>query len=372
VRGFFRDTYGAPPTAVAVAPGRINLIGEHTDYNGGLALPAAIDRYVAVAVRPRRDPVVDLASDRFASRFQAPALPASKSGSWSDYAVGVAVELRERVGERGGFEAAITSDLPVGGGLSSSGALEAAIAVALLAAWGADLPGLEIARLCQRAENVFVGARTGIMDQITALFARAGNALFLDCRSLTWESRPLPDLKETWLLADTRVRHELAFTAYNDRREECDRAATALGLACLREATEIDLERLEDPVLRRRVRHVVRENARVVQAAQALQRRDPLALGPLLNASHTSLRDDYEVSCLELDGLVTLANGHPSAIGARMMGGGFGGCVLILAEVEGIDDLEDHLRRGYLAQFHATPELYRVRSVDGVLGADLR
>src|SRR5438552_13867123 len=216
------------------------------------------------------------------------------------------------------------------------GAVAVASAVAILAARGIEVPVIELARLCQAAENGFVGARTGLMAQFTALKARGGNAMLLDCRSLEDEQVPLPDGRFAWLLADSRVRHELAGSAYNQRREECEAAAGALGLSSLRDATEADLERISNPVERHRARHVITENARVLQAADALRRRAPRGLGPLLYASHESLRLDFAVSCRELDCLVELAAaGTPQVIGARMMGGGFGGCVLVLAESAG-------------------------------------
>jgi galactokinase len=237
----------------------------------------------------------------------------------------------------------------------------------MLAARGIEMPPLDIARLCQTAENGFVGARTGIMDQFTALKARGGNAILLDCRSLEDEQVPLPDGRLAWLLADSRVRHELAGSAYNQRHAECEAAAQALGLSSLRDAEEADLDRIDNPIERHRARHVITENARVLQAADALRRRAPRGLGPLLYASHESLRLDFAVSCRELDCLVELAAGTPQVIGARMMGGGFGGCVLVLLDATGIDDVEQHLAEGYAEQFHKTPEFYRVRSVDGAM-----
>lgn len=372
VRALFRETFGAGPLAVAIAPGRMNVIGEHTDYSGGLALPAAIDRYTAVAIRMRRDARISLISDRTASRYELPELPDVRQGHWSDYPVGVAHELRRRFGRQDGFDAAIVSDLPPGAGLSSSGALEVATALALLSAFGVDLPGLEIARLCQRAENAFVGARTGIMDQVAALYGRAGNALLLDCRLLAWESVPLPDARYAWLLADTKVKHDLASAAYNDRRHDCEQAQRILGRADLREVTIADLDRLPDARMRRRIRHVVTENARVGQAVDALRRRDAAALGPLLLASHASLRDDLEVSCAELDCMVELAGQVGAVLGARMMGGGFGGCALLLVKQDGLDQAEEHLREGYMDAFHRAPDFYRVRAVDGALGGQER
>jgi galactokinase len=366
-RTAFRQAFGYPPGAVAVAPGRINIVGDHTDYNDGFVLPAAIDRHVAVALRLRRDARIVLHSDRYRAPVELGRLPATRQGNWADYILGVVREIDQRLGEGAGFEAALVADLPVGAGLSSSGALEVAVAVALLAARGVEIAPLDIARLCQDAENNFVGARTGIMDQFTALEARGGKAILLDCRSLEAEYVPMPNGRFAWLLADTRVRHELAATSYNRRRAESEAAARALDLASLRDARESDLERIEDPVERRRARHVISENARVLLAADALRRRSPRDLGPILYASHESLRLDFAVSCRELDCLVELAAGMPPVVGARMMGGGFGGCVLVLLDPTGIDDVEEHLGEGYAAEFHRSPEFYRVRSVEGVM-----
>jgi len=371
-RNGFRQAFGYPPGAVAVAPGRMNIIGEHTDYNEGFALPAAIDRHVAVALRLRRDGRVALRSDRYQAAVDLDALPSRRQGNWGDYLVGVAREIDKHHGAGPGFDVFVASDLPVGSGLSSSGALEVAGGVAMLAARGIEMPALEIARLCQSAENVFVGARTGIMDQFTALKARGGNAILLDCRSMQEEQVPLPDGRLAWLLADSRVRHELAGSAYNQRRAECEAAAAAMGLSSLRDATEPDLERITNPIEQHRARHVITENARVLQAADALRRRAPRGLGPILYASHESLRLDFAVSCRELDCLVELAAGMSQVIGARMMGGGFGGCVLVLLEATGTDDVEQHLAEGYADEFHKTPEFYRVRSVDGAMSERTR
>ncbi|HEY4845714.1 MAG TPA: galactokinase [Candidatus Dormibacteraeota bacterium] len=366
-RSGFRQAFGYPPGAVAVAPGRINIIGEHTDYNEGFVLPAAIDRHTGVALRLRRDSRVALRSDRFQAPIEFDDLPARRLGNWTDYLVGIAREIDKEHGSGPGFDVFVASDLSVGAGMSSSGALEVATAVTMLAARGIEMAPVEIARLCQAAENGFVGARSGIMDQFAALKARGGNAMLLDCRSLQEEQVPLPDGRFAWVLADSRVRHELASTAYNERRRECEAAAAALGLSSLRDATESDLDRIENSVERGRARHVVTENARVLQAADALRRRSPRGLGPLLYQSHQSLRLDFAVSCRELDFLVELAAGMPHVIGARMMGGGFGGCVLVLVEAAGTDDVEQHLAEGYAGEFHKSPEFYRVRSVDGVM-----
>jgi len=338
----------------------MNVIGEHTDYNDGFVLPAAIDRFVAVAARQRRDGGIQLISDRYSAPVTLEALPAVRRGDWADYVIGVSRQLDDRLGPAGGFDLAVASDLPVGSGLSSSGALEVATAAALLASRGAELPALEVARLCQAAENEFVGARTGIMDQFAAALARAGNAMLLDCRALSFQAEPLPDARFSWLLADTRIKHELAGSTYNRRREECEAAAHSLDLPSLRDAAEVQ---------RRRARHVISENARVLAAADTLSRRATRSLGPLMYASHESLRNDFSVSSQELDSLVMLAAEVSAVVGARMMGGGFGGCAIILVESAGLEELEDHLRDGYQEQFHRAPEFYRVRTVDGALAA---
>src|ERR1700737_3905628 len=310
-RNGFRQALCYPPGAVAVAPGRMNIIGEHTDYNEGFVLPAAIDRHVAVALRLRRDGRVALRSDRYQAAINLDALPSRRQGNWGDYLVGVAREIDKHHGAGPGFDVFVASDLPVGSGLSSSGALEVAAAVAMLAARGIEMPALEIARLCQTAENVFVGARTGIMDQFTALKARGGNAILLDCRSMQEEQVPLPDGRLAWLLADSRVHHELAASAYNQRRAECEAAARAMGLSSLRDATEPDLERIAHPIARHRPPPGLTEKAGV--------------------------------------------------------GGGVGGLGVVPLDAAGPDGVEQHLAEGYADEFHKSPEFYRVRSVDGAM-----
>ena len=369
-RAAFQSAFGHSAHAVAVAPGRINIIGEHTDYNHGFVMPAAIDRHVAAAVALRRDDRIMVHSDRFPDAVELARLPETRTGEWPDYVFGVAREVQRRGGVAGGFELGLSADLPVGSGLSSSGALEVAVAVALLQASAVHLPAIETARLCQAAENDFVGARTGIMDQFTALNAQAGRALLLDCRSFDFEYLPLPGADVAWLLADSQMHHALASSEYNKRRAECEAAAKALGKPSLREAAEGDIDAIRDPVLRRRARHVVTENTRVLRAADALRKGAVNELGPLLDASHTSLRVDFEVSCAELDALVVAAHDLPETIGARMMGGGFGGCVLILLAADAISKVEEHLTEAYERQFQRRPLFHRVRSVDGVMPGD--
>jgi galactokinase len=366
-RNKFKGSFGRPPAAVAVAPGRLNIIGEHTDYNQGWVLPFAIDRHVAVATRPRPDSEIVLQSDRFPAPVRLPTLPPAKRDDWTDYVIGVAREIQVKLGVIKGFEAALVSDVPVGSGLSSSAALEVGTAVSLLRSHGAELSDLEVPRLCQTAENGFVGARTGIMDQFTSALALAGNALLLDCRSLEFDQVPLPERTFGWLLVDTLTKHEHASSGYNQRRSECEAAAAELGVRSLRDATLAQVEMMKAGVLKRRARHILTDNGRVAAASDALRKRDIRALGPLLFSSHRSLRDDFEVSTAELDSLVNLAAEEPAVLGARMMGGGFGGCVVVLLESARIDDVEQHLSQGYTDEFHRAPGLYRVQSVDGAL-----
>lgn len=364
----FRQTFGDDPRSVVTAPGRINVIGEHTDYNEGFVLPAAIDRYVTVAYRPLLAGPTELVSEQVPGRMRFDAVPHERRGGWSDYVIGMARALgEERVQS---FQAAVTSTIPMGAGLSSSAALEVAAAMAMLGDSAPDRSVTELAQLCRQVENDFIGARTGIMDPLISLAGRAGSALLIDCRTLQMRACRLPDDRYLWLLADTQIKHEHATSAYNERRAACEAAARWLGLRALRDATEADVNRLPDPVLRARARHVVAENARVLHAAKVLESGDPKVLGPLLFASHASLRNDFEVSCDELDTLVELAASAPGVIGARMMGGGFGGCVLILVAADGVEPLETRLGDGYAGRFGRRPAFYRVRAVDGAHQAD--
>jgi galactokinase len=324
----YKGKFGEEPGLVASAPGRVNLIGEHTDYNGGFVLPCAIDRRVAVAVGAggRGGFQTRLYSADFDETRQID----DKDSSWADYPRGVAWAMGEAGHEIGGFEAAFAGDVPLGSGLSSSAAIEAATALALDAFFGLGIGRTDLAIICQRAENDYVGVGTGIMDQYASLLCKAGAALLIDCRSLDAESVPL-DLEAAGLaliVCDTRVERGLAETGYNDRRATCERAAHMLGVEELRDATEKDLDLLSGAELKR-ARHVVSENARVLKAVEALRDRNFDEFGRLMYASHASLRDDYEVSTPELDAFVEAAKDH-GARGARLTGAGFGGCAIAL------------------------------------------
>ncbi len=308
---------------MASAPGRVNLIGEHTDYNGGFVLPCAIDRRLAVAMGTGEGGL-------YSADFDETRPAGGKDSSWAGYPRGVAWAMGKAGHEVGPFRAAFAGDVPLGSGLSSSAAIEAATALALDALFGFGIGRKDLAVLCQRAENDYLGVASGIMDQYASLLCQAGSALLVDCRSLEARNVPL-DLEGAGLalvVCDTRVERGLADTGYNDRRATCESAARTLGVEELRDATEDDLDRLSGEELKR-ARHVVSENARVLQAVGALENGDFDEFGRLMYASHASLRDDYEVSTRELDAFVEVSEEH-GARGARLTGAGFGGCAIAL------------------------------------------
>lgn len=336
----FRRLYGQQPRLFR-APGRVNLIGEHTDYNAGFVMPAPLDFATRVAAAPRTDGLVVLRSRDFPEEevtFElADLLPGSGGHHWADYVRGVAWVLRQNYPELKGAHLLIEGDVPIGAGLSSSASVEVAAALALLAVSELPTPpGPELAKICQRAENEFVGMRCGIMDQFVSCCGQAGHALMLDCRSL--EYRQLPLASEAQLvIVNSGIKHALAGGEYNQRRASCEAGALKLGVPALRDATLPAVEDLLDPLLRRRCRHVVGENQRVVEAARALERGDLVEFGALMYASHESLRVDYEVSCPELDLMVHKARKQEGVYGARMTGGGFGGCTVNLVRPEDVE-----------------------------------
>jgi galactokinase len=316
----------------ADAPGRVNLIGEHTDYNDGLVFPTATPQRTAVELRPRDDDAVRIESVGF-GRLDYRLGGERRAGDWGDYARGVTWALGESDHPIRGFEAGIASRLPVGAGLASSAALEVALLRALRDAFALDLDDLALARLAHRAESDFVGARVGTMDQLAASLGRGGEALFIDTRSLAIERVPMP-ARAAIIVVDSGIAHAHAAGEYNRRRSECDTAARLLGLGALRDASLEDAARLArtDPVLARRVRHVVSENERVLEFRAALEAGDLERCGEVLDLSHASLRDDFAVSTAELDVLAELLRTRAGVYGARLVGGGFGGSVLALAE----------------------------------------
>ncbi|HEY0777372.1 MAG TPA: galactokinase [Gemmatirosa sp.] len=370
----FAARYGEAPPLVARAPGRVNLIGEHTDYNDGFVLPMAIDRAAWLAFRPRVDQRVVIEALDFdnTTEFDLGDLPRDPAGphgeGWAEYARGVAWAF----GEAGhtltrGLDGVVAGDVPVGAGLSSSAALELAVARAF--ATTSELPWdpTAAALLSQRAENAWVGVNSGIMDQFIAAKGRAGHALLIDCRSLDSRLVPIPDSVAVVVL-DTATRRGLVDSAYNERRQACERAAAYFGVKALRDVTSDDLAARGDgldPVTRKRARHVITEDARTLAAADALERGDVAALGALMDASHASLRDDFEVSRPELDAIVRLARAHHACLGARMTGAGFGGCGVALVERAQADDFAATVAAAYEAEVRLRPAVYVCAASDG-------
>jgi galactokinase len=368
----FAGHFGRDPDGVWQAPGRVNLIGEHTDYNDGLVLPFAIDRSTTVAVAARADRTVRLASGFPGAEpveFDLDTFTPEQAAGWSAYPAGVAWEL-ERAGITvPGFDLFVSSDVPVGAGLSSSAALECAVALALSDLTGAGLGRTVLADIGRRAENNVVGAPTGIMDQSASMLGTRDCAVYLDCRDLS--SRPVPlGLEESGLLClviDTKVSHAHASGGYADRRESCVRGAKAMGVAALRELGAADLARAEqtlDDVTFRRVRHIVTENERVARTAEVLGTHGPQVIGELLDASHRSMRDDFEISCPELNLAVDTARAS-GAIGARMTGGGFGGSAIALVPVDDAGRARSAVLAAFAARGLQAPDVFTVLPAEG-------
>ncbi|WP_148416314.1 galactokinase [Haloferax sp. KTX1] len=365
---------------VAVAPGRVNLVGGHTDYNDGLCLPMAVDRHVAVAARPRSDNRLRVRAADFDETAELG--PDDDPDGWAAYVAAVARVLRED-GPVAGADLAIASDVPTGAGLSSSAALELAVGRALLAVSGRDRPAADLALACWRAEREGVGVECGILDQFSAALCEADSALFLDCRSRETESVPLGDGIGV-LVIDTGVSHELTESGYNDRVRECAAALDSLrdvdrGLDSLRDVDrgldslrDVDRGLLDahadalEPVSRRRVRHVVTENERVRRARDALAAGDLRGVGDAMLAAHESLRDDYEVSCPELDAAVELAAETPGVYGARMTGGGFGGSAVALVDGDALDRAERAIRAAAPERVGPDADVFACRPSAGV------
>lgn len=365
----FETAFHSRPMVVSTAPGRVNLIGEHTDYNDGFVLPVAINRAVRVAASPRDDRKVRVYSAQYEARdeWRIDAPRRTGRAEWRDYVRGVAWALQEARLEIVGADLAIAGDVPLGAGLSSSAALEVAAAGALCAVSGIEVNPRELALLCQKAENQFVGVRCGIMDQFASALGLAGHALLVDCRSFETEYAPLPLAEQgvMLLVVDSKVPRRLPETAYNARRVECAEAAQRLGIGSLRDAGGGMIAALPDP-LRRRARHVVGENDRVLDTVEALKRHQLEAAGELMYQSHKSLRDDFEVSCRELDLLVELASEAPGVLGARLTGAGFGGCTVNLVREEAIDAFKVGVVERYARETGLAAEMLVCKPSDGL------
>lgn len=372
-RAAFGERFGGPPEVVVRAPGRVNLIGEHTDYNDGFVLPMAIDRAVVVALRPRADRCVRAVSLDFEEEATFDLDDLTRGGpGWAEYLKGSAWAYAEAGGLLAGWEGVVTGDVPRGAGLSSSAALELATLRAFAALDGDDWDPAAMARLGQRAENAWVGVNCGIMDQMISAAGEADHALLIDCRTLDTEAVPLPEGTVAVIL-DTGTRRGLVDSAYNERRAACEAAAEALGVAALRDATLDALEAARDrlgDVVYRRARHVVSENARVLEAAEAMRAGDAARLGALMDASHASLRDDFEVSSEALDTMAALARGAEGCHGARMTGAGFGGCAVALVEADAAPAFVRQVGQAYAEATGLTPALYVTPATDGAAVLD--
>jgi len=365
--------FGADP-AIFVAPGRVNLIGEHTDYAEGFVMPAAIEFATLAAITPRTDGKIVLWAENYGEEaiFDAAALPAKASKDWSDYPMGVVVILTGEGHKIPGFSMSIWGDVPLGSGLSSSAALEVASALAVLSLVGASYPGPVLARLCQRVENEFVGANCGIMDQFISVNGKENHALLLDCRDLSFKLAPIPD-HVALVIANTMVKHSIVGGDYKTRRAESEAACAIInghrgGVPFLRDATLEDLEKWGhemEPKSYLRAKHVITEDLRTVAACEALARNDLKELGRLMAEAHTSYSKDFEGSCVEADLMVELANELPGLIGARLTGGGFGGCAINLVEQAAAPAFAKALGERYAAKTGIVPEIHITRAAGG-------
>ncbi|MBN1866605.1 galactokinase [Candidatus Sumerlaeota bacterium] len=378
VRKAFEERFGSSPAVCVRAPGRVNLIGEHIDYNGGHVLPIAIGKGVEIAASPRSDGVFRLYAQNYAERYEGP-VPAERLSSgarWANYVLGVVREMEALGHACGGMDAVVGGDVPTASGLSSSAALEVAMAWTLCHLFGIDLPRKEVALLALRAENRFVGVNCGIMDQAASACCRAGHALLLDCSTVEYRHVPMTAIEEraAVLVAHCGVRRGLSTSAYNARREQCDRALDVLRekvrpIESLCAATMADLESAReflDPTVFRRARHAIGEEERVNRALPALEGGRLEELGALLDASHASLRDDYEVSSPELEDLVAAIRPQAGVHGSRLTGAGFGGCTVSLVDREAVDGVVDALIRRYYEPKGIEPIVFVTQAHDGV------
>ena len=369
-----RRVFSQEPIGVYAAPGRVNLIGEHTDYAGGFVMPAAIDFATLAAISPRPDNIVSIYSANFDERAEHPldSVPAHGTHQWSDYPFGVLQVLRAEGIAVGGFSLSLFGDVPLGAGLSSSASIEVATMLAVLAVAGSALPRPRMALLAQRAENEYVGANVGIMDQFVACCGARDHALLLDCRSLAYKLAPIP-ANLNLVICNTMVKHSHAGGEYNTRRAEVEEATAILRshrpqVALLRDATPADLEQWghEMPLnVLKRARHIITDSLRAEAAAAALERGDLRELGKLMAEAHASYRDDFEASCPEADLMVELANQQPGLVGARLTGGGFGGCTVNLVEEQHAAAFGDAVAAEYEKQTGIHPDVFRCRASDG-------
>jgi galactokinase len=379
LRREFRERFGAGAShaepRVFRAPGRVNLIGEHTDYTDGFVMPLAIDLHAWVAAAPRSDGKIRVHSLNVGetAEIDLARVNVDAPGHWTAYILGVAAALTDAGVALSGADLLVDGKVPMGAGLSSSASVEVASGFAMLAMAGLTMPPAELAQVCRRAENVYAGAMVGIMDQMMAACGRENYALILDCRSLEYESLPL-FADAQFVVCNSMVKHDHASNEYNQRRADCETATRVLaakfpGVCALRDVSVAQLlgaEAAMTPTVYRRARHVITENARVLAARKALESADVAAFGARMKESHASLRDDYNVSCRELDVLVDLAANTPGVYGARMTGGGFGGCTINLVAASRVEEFRGAIREQYFAATKLTPDVYVFRASNGV------
>jgi galactokinase len=374
IRQIFREVFAVEPSAEYKSPGRINVIGEHTDYNEGFVLPAAIDRYGHVAAGVADDDLISLYAQEFDEHFEVRLKDIKPiDHSWTNYILGVVDQLVKRGHNISGFKMAVTGDVPVGAGLSSSAAIECAVCAALNDIFNLNLEKLQIVKISQIAEHTFPGVKCGIMDQFASVFGKKDHALRLDCRSIEYEEVPLQLEGYKIVLLNSNVKHSLASTAYNKRRQECAEGVDSVrqhvpGVQSLRDVTVDMLDKyVKDPVVYRRCRFVIEENERVHSAVQHMKSGNIHSLGEQMLRSHDGLSREYEVSCPELDWLVEAVRHNPLVAGARMMGGGFGGCTINIIREGAIAELVDYLSANYQAEMGKKLTVYIAKTADGTM-----
>ncbi len=370
----FRKYFPGQEPRIFVAPGRINIIGEHTDYNGGFVLPAAVDKAISIAICPNgTDKVHLVAVDRDFEKVDFLIGGEQPAEQWASYFFGVVEEMRARGGKPGGFNAVFGGDVPFGAGMSSSAALESAVGTALNTLFNLGFDKEMLAKIGQMTEHHYIGVRCGIMDQFASIFGKAGHVVKLDCRSLEYELVPFNPEGIRVVLIDTMVKHVLASSQYNVRREQCEAGVAVIskykqGVSLLRDVTIENLEEHKDeldPVSFRRCAFVINENKRLAAACEAMARNDFEEVGRQIYAAHEGLSKEYEVSCEELDFIVDIAKTHPGVYGARMMGGGFGGCVIALVKENEADAYIADVKARYIDKFNKDPRVIEVTISDG-------
>ena len=364
----FRQEFGADPAMITRSPGRVNIIGEHTDYNDGYVLPMAINYATWVALRPRADQKVIITALDKGEKLEFDLNDFNKGpGGWREYLTGVAWSLQDAGYALQGWEGVFSGDVPLGAGLSSSAALELSLARAFTLVSGLDWDPAHMSLLCQKAENQWVGINSGIMDQMISASGKENFALMIDCRSLATELVPLPQ-NASFVILDTATRRGLVDSAYNERRQQCEAVACHFDVKALR---DINMDQLDAKVgqlnmlLYRRARHVVSGNQRVLDAVDALRKGDAKTLGRLMNESHASMRDDFEISRVEMDQMVAIAQEQPGCYGARMTGGGFGGCAVALVDDQMLESFKEVVVQKYRGTTRLNPKIYASASANG-------